>query len=120
MFGPVLTVQAFDDVDGPADAVNGTGGALSGDMDVVDRDERIVRWANSTDYGLSASLWTADVRRALRLGRRIRAGTIKVNSPFGVDPSVPFGGFGLSGWGRENGRIGIEAYTEVKSTFMGL
>ena len=79
-----------------------------------------MKLANSTDYGLSASLWTKDVRRALRLSRRIRAGTVKINSPLGVDAAVPFGGVGLSGWGRENGRAGIDEYTEIKSTFMGL
>src|SRR5699024_5258641 len=92
VFGPVLAVQVFDDVDRPAQT----------------RDEQIIALANSTPYGLSASIWTADVARALRLARGIRSGTVKINSPFGVDPAVPFGGFGISGWGRGNGAVGIE------------
>lgn len=104
VFGPVLAVQLF----------NETRGSLA------ERDEQIIQLANSTPYGLAASLWTSNVGRALRIASRIRAGTVKINSPVGVDPAVPFGGFGLSGWGRENGWAGIEAYTELQSTFVSL
>jgi phenylacetaldehyde dehydrogenase len=90
-------------------------------MPIDDEDlERIVRIANDTDYGLSSSIWTRDISLAHKLARRIKAGTVRVNGGMGLDHAMPFGGYKQSGWGRENGREGVEAYTEVKTVSVAL
>jgi phenylacetaldehyde dehydrogenase len=90
-------------------------------MPIDDEDlDRIVRIANDTDYGLSSSIWTRDISLAHKLARRIKAGTVRVNGGMGIDYAMPFGGYKQSGWGRENGREGVEAYTEVKTVSVGL
>jgi phenylacetaldehyde dehydrogenase len=66
---------------------------------------------------LGAVIWTNNLSAAHRLARKLKAGTVRVNGG-GLDPALPFGGYKQSGWGRENGREGIEAYTEVKSVAM--
>jgi len=93
IFGPVLSVIPFDE---EADAV-----AL----------------ANDTDYGLAATVWTADVRRAMRMTKAIKAGTVGVNG-YQLEPNSPFGGFRQSGLGREGGRAAIESYTELKTVLL--
>jgi aldehyde dehydrogenase (NAD+) len=95
IFGPVLSVAPFDDED------------------------EAVRLANDTDYGLSATVWTADARRVMRVARAVRAGTIGLNG-YQLEPHVAFGGFQCSGIGREGGREAIESYTEVKTLLMPL
>lgn len=97
IFGPVLCAMSFADED----------------LD------RIAAQANASDYGLGAILWTNNLSAAHRLARKLKAGTVRVNGG-GLDPALPFGGFKQSGWGRENGREGIDAYTEVKSIAMAL
>jgi phenylacetaldehyde dehydrogenase len=98
IFGPVLCAMKFADTDLDA----------------------IARLANDTDYGLAASIWTRDISTAHKLAKKIRAGSVRINTAGTVDPAMPLGGFKQSGWGRENGREGTEIYTEVKSVTVGL
>ncbi len=91
IFGPVLAAVPFDDA---SDAI---------------------RMANDTPYGLTASLWTNDLKAAFNLIPEIQAGTVWVNCHIPLDPSLPFGGFKQSGIGREFGRQAIDGFTEVKS-----
>jgi len=94
IFGPVVTVQAFDD---EADAI---------------------RMANASQYGLSGSIWTRDLGRALRVSRGIATGNLSVNSNSSVRYSTPFGGFKQSGLGRELGPDAAAAFTETKNVFI--
>jgi betaine-aldehyde dehydrogenase len=91
IFGPVLSVLTFDTA------------------------EEAIEIANDTNYGLSASVWTSDFDTALSASRRIRAGTVWVNTFLEGYPELPFGGFKESGQGREVGRFAIEEFTELKT-----
>jgi phenylacetaldehyde dehydrogenase len=94
IFGPVLVAAPFDDV------------------------EEVAALANGTSYGLSASIWSNDLKRVHRLIPRIKAGTIWVNCHGMLDNALPFGGYKQSGIGREMGRAMIDLYTETKSVMM--
>ncbi|MGB7684250.1 MAG: aldehyde dehydrogenase family protein [Solirubrobacterales bacterium] len=90
IFGPVLVIQPYDDVD---DAV---------------------RIANDTEYGLAGGVWSGDQERAISVAKRLRTGQIEINGG-AFNPLAPFGGYGQSGHGRENGRYGLEELLQVKS-----
>ncbi|HVN43855.1 MAG TPA: aldehyde dehydrogenase family protein [Steroidobacteraceae bacterium] len=94
IFGPVLCAMPWDSLD------------------------EVVAAANDSQFGLAGSIWTQDLNRATQLTSRIRAGLLWVNAHGVPDPAVPFGGYKASGWGREQGREGIEAFTELKSVMV--
>ena len=96
VFGPILSVLKFSDEAGA------------------------ILLANGTKYGLAAGLWTRDISRAHRVAHKLRAGTVWVNAYRVVAPNVPFGGFGASGWGRENGLASVKEYTETKAVWIEL
>lgn len=80
-----------------------------------DTEEDAVRIANSTEYGLSAGVYTSNPSRALRVARRLRTGPVAVNDLFIAVPTAPFGGHMTSGIGREGGRDGLEGYLETET-----
>lgn len=96
IFGPVLAVLTFEDV------------------------EEAIALANRTIYGLAAGIWTKDIQKAHRVARAIRAGTVWINTYNFYDAAAPFGGYKESGFGRELGREALEGYTEVKTVWVGL
>jgi acyl-CoA reductase-like NAD-dependent aldehyde dehydrogenase len=82
-----------------------------------DTEGEAIRLANETDYGLSGSIWTRDLGRAIRVAKAIRTGVISVNSSHSVHTEAPFGGYKRSGIGREMGMHAVNLYTEVKNVF---
>jgi len=84
-----------------------------------DTEEEAVALANDTEYGLAAYAFTNDLNRALRLGEQLEAGTLGINESVPATSNCPFGGFKQSGWGRELGSEGIEAYLETKHVAFG-
>jgi len=82
-----------------------------------DTEEEAIRLANETEYGLSGSIWTRDLGRAIRVAKAIRTGVISVNSSHSVHTEAPFGGYKRSGFGREMGMHAVNLYTEVKNVY---
>src|SRR4029079_381589 len=95
-FGPVLTIQHAEDLD------------------------HAVALANGTAYGLAAAVWTSDVSAAHRVARRLRAGTVWVNTFDMASLSTPFGGFKGSGHGRDRSLHALDAHTQLKTTWISL
>ena len=81
--------------------------------------EEAIRVANDTPYGLSSSLWSQDIERAMRLGQRIEAGNLFINGMSSSDPRLPFGGVKRSGYGRELSEFGIREFTNIKTVWVG-
>jgi betaine-aldehyde dehydrogenase len=79
-----------------------------------------IRLANDTPYGLSGSIWSRDIGRALRVAKAVKAGVLSVNANSSVHTEAPFGGYKMSGIGRELGMHALEMYTEVKNVFVDL
>ena len=96
IFGPVLSIIAFD------------------------TEEEAIKIANDTEYGLAAAVWTQDISRAHLVAKRLRAGTVHVNSYDEDDITVPFGGYKQSGNGRDKSLHALEKYTELKTTWIRL
>ena len=94
VFGPVVSVMTFED------------------------EAEGIAMANDSEYGLSGSIWTRDVGRALRVSRAIETGNLSVNSHSSVRFWTPFGGFKQSGLGRELGPDALDSFTEVKNVFI--
>lgn len=85
----------------------------------VASDEEALRVANNTEFGLGASIWTADIEKARALSKRIDAGAVFINGIVASDPRLPFGGIKRSGYGRELGIIGMREFTNIKTVWIG-
>jgi phenylacetaldehyde dehydrogenase len=92
----VLTATRFDDLD------------------------EVAKAANATTYGLAATIWTRDVSAMHKLAAKLKAGMVWGNTASAADVTLPFGGYKQSGYGRESGRYGVEAYTELKTVAIAL
>jgi aldehyde dehydrogenase (NAD+) len=96
IFGPVLAALSFDDLD------------------------QVIELANQNEYGLASAVWTRDVKKAHIVSRRLKAGTVWINTYGLMDASLPFGGYKSSGFGRELGAHAMEHYTELKTVWLNI
>jgi len=96
IFGPVLATLSFDDLD------------------------QVIELANQNEYGLASAVWTRDVKKAHIVSRRLKAGTVWINTYGLMDASLPFGGYKSSGFGRELGAHAMEHYTELKTVWLNI
>jgi acyl-CoA reductase-like NAD-dependent aldehyde dehydrogenase len=96
IFGPLVCVMAFD------------------------TEEEAVALANGTVYGLAASVWTRDLARAHRVAGALECGVTWINDHHRIDPASPWGGFRMSGIGRENGLVAYEDYTQIRNVIVNL
>jgi aldehyde dehydrogenase (NAD+) len=94
IFGPVISAIPFDDI------------------------EEVITRGNRTNFGLGSGVWTQDVSKAHRLARSLRAGSVWINCYQAMDPAVPFGGYKMSGYGRESGKQHVEEYLNVKAVWI--
>ena len=94
VFGPVVCIRPFDN------------------------EEEMLREVNASPFGLSGSIWTNDLKRALRVARRVESGVLSINSHSSVHVEAPFGGFKQSGIGRDLGMAALEGYTELKNIYV--
>ncbi|MDX1700640.1 MAG: aldehyde dehydrogenase family protein, partial [Melioribacteraceae bacterium] len=84
----------------------------------VKNDEEAIEVANDSNYGLGASLWTNDIKKAKKLAREIESGSVFINGMVKSDPRLPFGGIKLSGFGRELSHYGIKEFVNIKSIWI--
>ena len=85
---------------------------------VKDDEAQMLAEVNASPYGLSGSIWTNDLRRALRVSRAVQSGVLSINSHSSVHVEAPFGGFKSSGIGRDLGMAALEGYTELKNVYV--
>jgi aldehyde dehydrogenase (NAD+) len=85
-----------------------------------DSEEEVIIRANDSIYGLGAGVWTHDLGRAHRMARALRSGSVWVNCYNALDPAMPFGGYRMSGYGRESGRKHLESFLETKGLWIRL
>ncbi|MDX1387425.1 MAG: aldehyde dehydrogenase family protein, partial [bacterium] len=96
IFGPVLSVLKFKD------------------------DEEAIQMANQTEYGLASAVWSQDIKRSLRVAKRLQAGQVWINQYMLMNPFMPHGGFKQSGYGKDLSKYCLHEYTQIKNVYVDL